>query len=195
MIYTKEEWAAELEVRKEWDWTLSDMELSRRHPYVFRESIQRLRHQLGHPTVRKTKKPKVYSDHAHCSGLTLKWVNESERHLGAWLPRFWSKVKKNGAGDCWNWTGMVQNSGYGLLMIGIWKITRRWHLAHRLAYVLHYGEIPKGKIVRHKCDNKLCVNWRHLELGTTFDNVMDAVRRQGMNCGIKNGNSLLRKAL
>lgn len=194
MIYTKQEWAAELERRKKWDWTLSDCELGRRHN-VFRESIQRLRHQLGHPPFKKEKKPKVYSKHLHCAGLTLKWVDESEGlakrgpRAGGWRKRFWSKVKKTGLDECWMWTGLTQIGGYGTMMIGTVGKTRRWHMTHRLSFVLHNGSIPQGKIVRHKCDVKCCVNPNHLELGTSYDNVMDAVKRQRVNCGERNGQS------
>ena len=40
-----------------------------------------------------------------------------------------------------------------------------------------FGEIPDGLVVRHKCDNRLCINPEHLELGTVRDNVLDMVKR------------------
>jgi len=48
---------------------------------------------------------------------------------------------------------------------------------HRLIYMKYYGPIPQGMVVRHKCDNRLCINPEHLELGTPEDNVRDMVRR------------------
>lgn len=51
------------------------------------------------------------------------------------------------------------------------------HGAHRIAYVLYRGDIPKGLVVRHMCDVRDCVNPSHLELGTQIENIMDMVKR------------------
>lgn len=49
--------------------------------------------------------------------------------------------------------------------------------SNRASWILHVGPIPEGLIVRHKCDNTLCVNPEHLCIGTTQDNVNDRVTR------------------
>lgn len=36
-----------------------------------------------------------------------------------------------------------------------------------------HGPCPAGLVVRHKCDNRLCVNPEHLEYGTQGDNLND----------------------
>jgi len=52
-----------------------------------------------------------------------------------------------------------------------------------------FGEIPKGKVLRHTCDNKLCINPEHLIIGTYKDNTNDMVQRgrarhpKGSQCG------------
>ena len=87
--------------------------------------------------------------------------------------RFWSKFDIKGPDDCWEWQGGTGSHGYGKFTNG-----RKWEmLHHRLAYTLTYGEIPKGQVVRHKCDNKLCGNPAHLELGSQADNVQDCWER------------------
>ena len=48
---------------------------------------------------------------------------------------------------------------------------------HRWAWVKFFGPIPKGLLVCHKCDNPICINPDHLELGTISDNAVDSVRR------------------
>lgn len=48
---------------------------------------------------------------------------------------------------------------------------------HRVLYELKYGAIPKGLVIRHKCDNRYCCNIEHLEIGTVKDNVRDMIER------------------
>lgn len=82
---------------------------------------------------------------------------------------------------CWTWTGVGRTNGYGVLSKGgsLGGII----LAHRAAFLLFKGEIPDGLLVRHSCDNKLCVNPDHLLLGTHQDNMNDAVERRRMCAG------------
>jgi DNA-binding transcriptional regulator YiaG len=42
---------------------------------------------------------------------------------------------------------------------------------------LKNGPVPKGMILRHKCDNNHCINIEHAELGTQRDNVLDTFIR------------------
>lgn len=45
----------------------------------------------------------------------------------------------------------------------------------RVLYTLKHGEIPKGKVIRHMCNNPWCVNVEHLKIGTQKDNVNDMI--------------------
>lgn len=52
---------------------------------------------------------------------------------------------------------------------------RLWRL-NRLIYTLSFGEIPEGKVVAHKCNDKGCVNPHHFYLTTHQQNSTDAAR-------------------
>ena len=77
--------------------------------------------------------------------------------------------------SCWIWLGSPSSSGYGQCLYK----EKHWS-AHRLSYTLYRGEIPKGKLVCHTCDNKLCVNPEHLYVGTHKDNNRDTYARNRM---------------
>lgn len=85
--------------------------------------------------------------------------------------RFWSKVAKAGDDQCWLWTAST-SKGYGSLWPD--KEAQAKGLrnlgAHVFSYVLHHGPIPPGLCVLHSCDTPLCVNPKHLGLGTHLEN-------------------------
>lgn len=100
---------------------------------------------------------------------------------------FWASVKKTDS--CWLWTGHRNaDSGYG-------TITTNWQKrrAHRVSWAIHYGPVPFGMHVLHRCDVPLCVNPAHLWLGTHQDNMddMKAKGRAKTHRGAMNGTAKL----
>jgi hypothetical protein len=104
--------------------------------------------------------------------------------------KFWKRVNKTD--ECWLWTGKPHRSdawGYGRLTVNGKTIK-----AHRFAYILAYGDIPSGMLVRHRCDNPLCVRPDHLLLGTDQDNIDDKVSRGRQAKGERVGSAILSDA-
>lgn len=76
------------------------------------------------------------------------------------------------ASGCWEWSRGRLKSGYGAAYVD-----GRQQVAHRVAYELVRGQIPKGMYVCHRCDNPPCINPDHLWLGSHKENMHDAIKK------------------
>jgi hypothetical protein len=81
--------------------------------------------------------------------------------------RFWSKVDRRGAGECWEWLA-CRSDGYGQF----YPYHSTAVLAHRYSYELLVGPIPDGLQLDHLCRNRACVNPAHLEPVTQRVNIL-----------------------
>jgi hypothetical protein len=91
---------------------------------------------------------------------------------------------------CWEWRGQRVHRGYGKVSIG----ENRQTYAHRAAWSLANGPIPRGMLIRHTCDNPPCVNPDHLLLGTHRDNMRDMVERERNQRGERHAFAVLTDA-
>lgn len=72
-----------------------------------------------------------------------------------------SNIKINKATKCWIWFS-VKEGNYG---------------PYRRSFEAFKGPIPKKKLVRHTCDDKRCINPKHLIIGTKKSNRRDFMER------------------
>lgn len=77
---------------------------------------------------------------------------------------FWANAQMNGA--CLEWQKSKTTGGYGNLRVG-----DKYRYAHRIAYLLAYGNIPAGLVIDHLCRNRSCVRPSHLQAVTHLENV------------------------
>lgn len=111
------------------------------------------------------------------------------------IQRFWRHVEITST--CWVWRGSLDTTKYGRFQI----FNRNSIAAHRFAYAILVGPIPKGMDVDHLCHNadkackegnncphRRCVNPMHLEAVPHQTNV--ARGRQGPREFCRNGHRL-----
>ncbi|AFU62949.2 endonuclease [Pseudomonas phage UFV-P2] len=83
-------------------------------------------------------------------------------------------------GDCLVWKGAVKR-GYPRVGINGNSNAR----LHRYIFEVVNGELPE--VVRHTCDNPLCINPQHLIAGTQYDNVQDRNDRDRTHSNVSEG--------
>lgn len=133
---------------------------------------------------------KAYITQARVANGTQRPVRQIRRKT--LIEKMWANVNMNGpqhprlGSACWLWLGVVVNEGYG--QIGDFRgeigPKGRRYRAHRLMWALannqpipDHGRGTDTTVIRHKCDNPLCVNPQHLEIGTQMENIHDALAR------------------
>lgn len=92
-----------------------------------------------------------------------------------------AKTERIPFSTCWYYIGNDANQfGHGRISFG-----GKREGAHRAAWLIKHGEIPKGMHVLHKCDEPSCLNPDHLFLGTQADNMKDKAKKK--RCADRHG--------
>ena len=96
------------------------------------------------------------------------------------IERFWRHVTKLNDDECWEWQLGLSVTGYGKM-----KIRPKTMATHRFSFVIHNLYSPE--MVLHSCDNRKCVNPKHLRAGNHIENMADMTARNRQATGMRHG--------
>ncbi len=111
-----------------------------------------------------------------CGCYHSEWCRslKGKRKTTGTLEQFEKRYIPEPMSGCWIWlAGFNPSNGYGRFYTGPNKCV----YAHKFSFQTFKGSIPRGHMLRHTCDVKLCVNPDHIITGTAVDNAQDAVER------------------
>lgn len=94
------------------------------------------------------------------------------------LSRFFNKVNKTNT--CWIWTASKNEKGYGLF-----RFNEKTSKAHRVSYIIEYGNIIDNLVIDHLCKNRDCVNPKHLDLVSQAENISRGLSGKINNAQLK----------
>lgn len=100
-----------------------------------------------------------------------------EAHRPSMLERFWKFVDKKDEDSCWPWTGYIEYRRGVPINANFRDGKGIYQESSRMSWEIHNGPIPDGLWVLHHCDFRICVNPKHLFLGTNSDNIADKVSK------------------
>ncbi len=78
----------------------------------------------------------------------------------------WFLARVRQVDRCWEWQSGRTKGGYGTAVFAGKSVP-----AHRLAYELFVGPIPRGMEIDHRCENAPCVFPPHLDVVTRRENM------------------------
>lgn len=136
--------------------------------------------------------------HSWCRSCSAEAARAKRRSHGApervtltMKQRFWSKVDRRGPDECWPWRGGFFDSGYGQFHITKPRTSRG---AHIVSWEYANGSLGNGLQVNHTCDQRFCVNPRHLYAGSQQQNMTDKVARNRQARGSGHGTAKIAEA-
>lgn len=87
-----------------------------------------------------------------------------------------SEIKVDPEAGCWEWQGMLNKDGYGLMSVSGLNRT-----VHRLSYLIFNGEIDSHFQIDHLCRNRRCINPKHLDAVLQMENLRRGFGLAGVN--------------
>jgi HNH endonuclease len=86
-----------------------------------------------------------------------------------YLQRFFDRINTYDMNKCWEWINGRTKGGYAGFRYYFNGV--KGYQGHVYSYLRFKGDIPKGLVVHHICNNRPCVNPTHLEAVTTRQNI------------------------